>query len=182
MLKLKLQYLSHLMWRTDSLEKTLMLGKIEGGRRSGQPRVRCLDDITDSRDMSLSKLQELVMNREAAVLQSMGSQRMGYHWATLSIFFFFKILDIHFTPKAYLLSVCYMLGIVVSASFSSVAQLCPTLCDPMNHSTPDLPVHHQLPECTQTHVHWVGDAIQPSHSLPSPSPPALSLSQHQGLF
>ena len=56
-----------------------MLGKIEGGRRSGQPRVRCLDDITDSRDMNLSKLQELVMNREAAVLQSMGSQRMGYH-------------------------------------------------------------------------------------------------------
>ena len=54
------------------------------------------------------------------------------HWATLSIFFFFKILDIKFTPKAYLLSVCYMLGIVVSASFSSVAQLCPSLCDPMD--------------------------------------------------
>ena len=79
MLKLKLQYFGHLMQGGDSFEKTLMLGKIEGGRRSGQPRVRCLDDITDSRDMSLSKLQELVMNREAAVLQSMGSQRMGYH-------------------------------------------------------------------------------------------------------
>ena len=51
--------------------------------------------------------------------------------------------------------------------FSSVAQSCPTLCDPMNHSTPGLPVHHQLPEFTQTHVHWVGDAIQPSHPLPS---------------
>ena len=59
--------------------------------------------------------------------------------------------------------------------FSSVAQSCPTLCDPMNHSTPDLPVHHQLPESTQTHVHWVGDAIQPSHPLSSPSPPSLNL-------
>ena len=65
--------------------------------------------------------------------------------------------------------------------FSSVAQSCPTLCDPLNHSMPGLPVHHQLPEFTQTHVHWVGDAIQPSHPL-SPSPPALSLSQHRGLF
>ena len=66
--------------------------------------------------------------------------------------------------------------------FSSVAQSCPILCDPMNCSTPGLPVHHQLPESTQTHVHWVSDAIQPSHPLSSPSPPALSLSQHQGLF
>ena len=56
--------------------------------------------------------------------------------------------------------------------FSSVAQLCPTLCDPMNHSTPGLPVHHQLSEFTQTQVHRVGDAIQPSHPLSSPSPPA----------
>ena len=66
--------------------------------------------------------------------------------------------------------------------FSSVSQSCPTLCNPMNRSTPGLPVHHQLPESTQTHVHRVGDAIQPSHPLPSPSPPALNLSQHQGLF
>ena len=66
--------------------------------------------------------------------------------------------------------------------FSSVAQSCPTLCDPMNCSMPGLPVHHQLPESTQTHVHWIGDAIQPSHLLSSPSPPALNLSQHQGLF
>ena len=69
-----------------------------------------------------------------------------------------------------------------SFQFSSVAQLCPTLCEPMNHSTPDLPVHHQLPEFTQTRVHWVGDAIQTSHPLSSPSPPAFSLSQHQSLF
>ena len=66
--------------------------------------------------------------------------------------------------------------------FSSVAQSCPTLCSYMNYCTPGLPVHHQLPECTQTCVHWVGDAIQPSHPLSSPSPPAFNLSQHQGLF
>ena len=66
--------------------------------------------------------------------------------------------------------------------FSSVAQSCPTLCDPMNRSTPGLPVHHQLPEFTQTHVHRVGDAIQPSHPLSSPSPPAPNPSQHQSLF
>ena len=69
-----------------------------------------------------------------------------------------------------------------SVQFSSVAQSCPTLCDPMYRSTPGLPVHHQLLESTQTHVHWVGDAIQPSHPLSSPSPPAPNLSQHQGLF
>ena len=66
--------------------------------------------------------------------------------------------------------------------FSSVTQSCLTLCDPMNRSMPGLPVHHQLPESTQTHVHWAGDAIQSSHPLSSPSPPALNLSQHQGLF
>ena len=66
--------------------------------------------------------------------------------------------------------------------FSSVAQSCPTLCDPMNCSTPGLPIHHQLPEFTQTHVHRVSDAIQPSHPLSSPSPPAPNPSQHQGLF
>ena len=70
----------------------------------------------------------------------------------------------------------------LSVQFSSVAQSCPTLCDPMNCSTPGLTVHHQLPESTQTHVHQVGDAIQPSHPLSSPSPPALNLSQHQCFF
>ena len=69
-----------------------------------------------------------------------------------------------------------------SVEFSSVAQSCLTLCDPMNHSTPGLPVHHQLPEFTQTHVHRASDAIQPSHLLSSPSPPAPNPSQHQGLF
>ena len=69
-----------------------------------------------------------------------------------------------------------------SVQFSSVTQSCPTLCHPMNCSTPGLPVHHQLPKFTQTHVHRVGDAIQPSHPLLSPSPPALNLSQHHSLF
>ena len=114
MLNLKFQYL---MWRTDSFEKTLMLGKIEGRRRRGWQSMRWLDGIIDSMDM-----------------------------------------------------------------FSSVAQSCPTFYDPMNCSTPGFPVHHQLLELSQTHVHWVGDAIQPSHPLLSPSPPNFNLSQHQGLF
>ena len=71
---------------------------------------------------------------------------------------------------------------VCDVQFSSVTQLCSTLCDPMDCSMPGLPVHHQLLEFTQTHVHRVGDSIQPSHPLSYPSPPALNLSQHQGLF
>ena len=69
-----------------------------------------------------------------------------------------------------------------SVQFSSVARWCLIPCNPMNRGTPGLPVHHQLPEFTQTHVHRVGDAIQPCHSLSSPFPPAFNLSQHQGLF
>ena len=69
-----------------------------------------------------------------------------------------------------------------TVQFNSVTQLCPTLCNPMDCSIPGLPVHHQVPEFAQTHVHRVGDAIQPSHPLSSPSPPPFSLAQHQGLF
>ena len=71
---------------------------------------------------------------------------------------------------------------IIWFQFSSVTQSCLTLCNLMDCSTPDFPVHHQLLEFTQSHVHWVSDAIQPSHPLSSPSPPALNLSQHQGLF
>ena len=76
----------------------------------------------------------------------------------------------------------YMYLVENTYQFSSVPQLCPTLCDPMNRSTPGLAVHHQLPEFTQTHVHRVSDAIQPSHPLSSLSPPAPNPCQHQSLF
>ena len=75
-----------------------------------------------------------------------------------------------------------LLAVLAIVQFNSVARSCLTLCNPMNHSTPGLPVHHQLPEFTKTHVHRVGDAIQPSHPLSSPSPPAPNPSQHQSLF
>ena len=84
--------------------------------------------------------------------------------------YFYDLTDTRVTPS------------VLSVQFSSVVQSCPTLCDPMNCSTPGLPVHHQLPEFTQTHAHRVGAAIQPSHPLSFPSPPAPNPSQHQGLF
>ena len=76
----------------------------------------------------------------------------------------------------------YYLLQVKGSQFSSVTQSSLTVCNPMKRSTPGLPVHHQLPEFTQTHVLWVSDAIQPSHPLSAPSPPAFNLSQHQGLF
>ena len=81
-LRLKLQYFGHLMQRTDSLEKTLILGEIADGRGRGWQRMRWLDGITDSMDMNLSKLQELMMDREAGVFQSIGSQRVGHNWVT----------------------------------------------------------------------------------------------------
>ena len=87
-----------------------------------------------------------------------------------------------YTLSHLILSITERIGKNSSIQFSSITQSCPTLCNPMNHSMPGLPVHHQLPEFIQTHVHWVGDAIQPSHPLSSPSPPALNPSQHQGLF
>ena len=94
----------------------------------------------------------------------------------------FMYLNVILSGEYMFVFVIFFYTIPFSVQFNSVTQLCPTLCDPMNRSTPGLPVHHQLPEFTQTHVHWVGDAIQPSHPLSSPSPPAPNPSQHQGLF
>ena len=97
---------------------------------------------------------------------------MYFHWK--------KLLNLHLNFSLMVLGVWFL--VYFSQSVSSVAQSCPTLCDPMNRSTPGLPVHHHLPELTQTHVHWVSDAIQPSHPLSSPSPLAPNSSQHQSLF
>ena len=90
----------------------------------------------------------------------------------------FELFLINVQWEIKLLTLC-CLFCTESVEFSSVAQSCPTLCDPMNCSTPGLPVHHQLPEFTQTNVHWVGDAIQPSHPLSSPFSPAPNPSKHQ---
>ena len=87
-----------------------------------------------------------------------------------------------FLNSIYIIHKYMYIYICTSVQFSSVAQSCPTLCDPMNCSTPGLPVHHQLQEFTQTHVHRIHNAIQPSHPRSSPSPPAPSPSQHQSLF
>ena len=92
-------------------------------------------------------------------------------------------LSLRMEPTCIWFSLIVIISIIsFTHQFSSVTQLCTTCCDPMNHSMPGLPVHHQLLEFIQTHVHWVGDAIQPSHPRSSSSPPALNLSQHQGLF
>jgi len=88
-----------------------------------------------------------------------------------------RMISVCFQGKPFNITV-----IKVSVQFRSVAQSCLTLCDPMNCSMPSLPIHHQLLEFTQTHIHWVSDAIQPSHPLSSPSPPAPNPSQHQSLF
>ena len=92
------------------------------------------------------------------------------------------VLPIVFVLTAFKITLLFTKVHWWQGDFSSVAQSCPTLCDPMNHSMPGLHVHHQLPEFTQTHGHLVGDTIQPSHLLSSPSPPAPNPSQHQGLF
>ena len=107
-----------------------------------------------------------------------GLQRVEHNWSDSACMHYFFKVNIFFR----FLSKNYKNTPIFFSQLSSVAQSYPTLWDPMNCSTPGLPVHYQLPESTQSHAHWVSDAIQVSHPLSSPSPPALNLSQHQGLF
>ena len=101
---------------------------------------------------------------------------LGYAFMETILNLFFWYTMYHFNLQIQFFNIFFCI------QFSSVAQSCSILCNPMNRSTPGLPVHHQLLEFTQTHVHRVGDAIQPSHPLSSPSPPAHNPSQHQSLF
>ena len=121
---------------------------------------------------------------EPGGLQSIGFQRVRHGWVNKNTMQ--ASVDLAWTTEVFLTNLSapsLLLWVEFSSvQFSSVAQSCLTLCIPMNHSTPGLPVYHQLPEITQTHAHRVHDAIQPSHPRSSPSPPAPNPSQHQSFF
>ena len=119
----------------------------------------------------MGKLFQLFCGRGGNFQELGHPPRFGFFWLT--------------SEQSWCLWVCHLADVLtmnVSLQFSSVTQLCPALCDPVDCSMAGFPVHHQLLELTQSHVHRVCDAIQPSHPLSSPSPPAFDLSQHQGFF
>ena len=157
-LKLQLQYSGHLMRIDDSLEKSLMLGF---GEDWGQKEKGA------SEDEMAGWCNERELGQSPGDGEGEGGLACCSPWGC---------------DESHTAGLLNSNNKVIIIQFSSVAQSCPTLCDPMNHSTPGLPVHHQLPEFTQTHVSQVGDAIQPSHPLSSPPPPAPNPSQHQGQF
>ena len=167
MLKLTLQYFGYLMWREDSLEKTLVLEKIEGKKAEGG---------------------SWWWIEKPGVLQSLGSQRVGHIWATeqqqiMTVDYTWNSARYRHHEKQYTGVLSASIVIIKYrrlGGFSSVRWL--TLCNPMDCSMSGFPVHHQLPELAQTQGHWVSDDIHTSHPLSSPSPPAFNLYQHQGLF
>ena len=151
---------------------------ISFSRGSSQPRVRTRVSYTAANSL-LTELQGKPNFIHRLIIKSISFDVPNVIVSLLSQFPF-SILEGILT--SIIVKQKYKEHKIVSVQFSSVAQSCPTLCDPMNRSTPGLPVHHQLLEFTQTHVHRISDAIQPSHPLLSSSPPAPNPSQHQSLF
>ena len=171
---------------------------------SGRKVMTNIDSILKSRDITLSTKVRVVESYDfSSSYVWMWELNYKESWALKNWCFWTVVLEktletpldckeiqpvhpqgVYFITLCLFLECSYLIWTKIhhNVQFNSGVQLCPTFCDPMDCSTPGIPVHHQLPKLTQTHVHWVGDAIQGSHHLSSPSRPAFNLSQHQGLF